>query len=172
MAKAAKPLKPNKAAKQQRREQQNINPFAGSSLFEKSQQFIRDAPDAKPFEDMAYFILAILAFFIWRLSVAVQTGHEGAIGIWSLFTFGSIVVINIWTFFLVMVVAKRRGDIGIVRIQDPDLWRFNALSGVFGAWAGILLFRYRGEEKLFFLKMLTASVLNVFWAAYYVRYYL
>ncbi|KAF9916052.1 hypothetical protein BX616_004735 [Lobosporangium transversale] len=172
MTKAAKPLKPSKAAKQQRRQAVNSNPFAGSSLFEKSEQYIKDAPDGKPFEDMAYFILAFLLFFIWRLAVAVQSGHQGAIGVWSLFTFGTITVINIWTFFLVMVSARSRGDIGILKIHDGDLWRFTALSGVIGAWAGILLFKYKGEEKSFILKVLAATAINALWAAIYIRYYL
>ncbi|KAF8953288.1 hypothetical protein BGZ46_003241, partial [Entomortierella lignicola] len=75
MVKAAKPLKPSKAAKQQRKEAKK-NLFSGTSFFSKSEEMIRNAPDAKPFEDMTYVLLAIMAFFIWRLSVAVQVGHE------------------------------------------------------------------------------------------------
>lgn len=76
MTKQAKPLKPNKAAKQQRKER-DAYPLAGSSLLAKSEQYIKNVPDAKPFEDMAYFIAAFLVFFIWRLSIAVNDQHEG-----------------------------------------------------------------------------------------------
>ncbi|KAG0366010.1 hypothetical protein BC939DRAFT_476127 [Gamsiella multidivaricata] len=172
MAKAAKPLKPSKAAKQQRKQLESVNPFADSSLFAKSQQYIKDAPDARPFEDMSYIIVGVLGFFIWRLSVAVTSGHEGAIGVWSLFSFGSVVIINVWTFFLVMVSAKRRGDIGILRIVDSDILRFTALSGLFGAWAATLLFRYRPADKTYFPKIIGLTVANIFWVIIYVRYYL
>ena len=77
MAKAAKPLKPSKAAKQQRKQLESINPFAGSSLFTQSQQYMKDVPDASPFKDMAYMGLIAMVFFIWRLTAAVKSGHDG-----------------------------------------------------------------------------------------------
>ncbi|KAF9114196.1 cytosolic thiouridylase subunit Ctu1 [Mortierella sp. AM989] len=138
MAKAAKPTKPSKAEKQQRKELNKRNPFTGSALFAKSEEMIRNAPDAKPLEDLTYAIIIILGLFIWRLYVAVRSGHEGSIGVWSLFSFGTVAIINIWTFFLVMVLVKRRGDIGIVKVAGSDTLRFNAVSGLFGFWAGIL----------------------------------
>ncbi|KAF9345744.1 hypothetical protein BGX34_004512, partial [Mortierella sp. NVP85] len=73
MTKAPKPLKPSKAAKQQRK---NPDPFAGSFLHKKSQEYIKEVPDAKPFEDMAIVIVGILGILIWRLSVAVKSQHQ------------------------------------------------------------------------------------------------
>ncbi|KAI8597218.1 hypothetical protein EDD21DRAFT_223813 [Dissophora ornata] len=172
MAKAAKPLKPSKAAKQQRKQLESVNPFAGSSLFTQSQQYIKDAPNAKPFQDMAYMVMIAMVFFIWRLSIAVKSGHDGAIGVWSLFTFGSVVVINVWSFFLVMVTAKRRGDIGLLRIVEEDILRFTGLSGVIGAWAAIILCRFKPEERFFYPKILAVSIFNILWIVIYVRYYM
>ncbi|KAF9351092.1 hypothetical protein BGX26_010807 [Mortierella sp. AD094] len=172
MAKAAKPVKPSKAEKQQRKEFKTRNPWGDTSIFAKSEEMIRNSPDAKPFEDMTYVILAIVAFFIWRLSIAVQAGHEGSIGVWTLFSFGTVAILNIWTFFLVLAFARRRGDLGILKIGESDILRFTALSGLFGAWLAILLLRYKGQSKYFLLKILGASVFNVFWALFYVKFYL
>ncbi|KAF9411356.1 nucleotidyltransferase, partial [Entomortierella beljakovae] len=137
MAKAPKALKPSKAEKQLRKAKSR-NPFTSSSLFQKSEEIIKGSPDAKPFEDMSYVLLLVMLFFIWRLSVAVKAGYEGSIGVWSLFSFGFVAIINVWTFFLVMISARSGGDLQIVKITDSDTLRFTGLSGVFGAWAGVL----------------------------------
>jgi hypothetical protein len=52
--------------------------------------------------------------------------------------FGSIAFLNLWAYFLVNIVARRGGDIGIVKITDDDIVRFMSLSGLFGAWAAII----------------------------------
>ncbi|KAF9169537.1 hypothetical protein BGX21_000227 [Mortierella sp. AD011] len=164
--------KPTKAEKQQRKEFKSRNPWSDTSIFAISEEMIKNSPDAKPFEDMTYIILAIVSFFIWRLSVAVQAGHQGSIGVWTLFSFGSVAIINVWNFFLVMVFARRRGDLGILKVGESDILRFTAISGLFGAWAAILLLRYKGESKYFLLKIFGASVFNLFWVLFYVKYYL
>ncbi|KAG0289310.1 hypothetical protein BGZ98_003875 [Dissophora globulifera] len=170
MAKA-KALKPNKAAKQKAKEQQFINPFASSSLYSQTQRFMDESPNAKPFQDMATFLTLVIAFFIWRLSAAVTSGREASIGVWSLFSFGTAVIINIWSFFLVMVSAKRGGDIGILKISEEDILRFTSLSGLFGAWSGVLLFQYKPQSSSFYIKFAGVSILNLFWVMVYVRYY-
>ncbi|KAK3820044.1 MAG: hypothetical protein J3Q66DRAFT_165895 [Benniella sp.] len=169
MTKAPKPLKPSKAAKQQRK---NPDPFAGSFLHKKSQEYIKEVPDAKPFEDMAIVIIGILGVLIWRLSVSVKSQHQGSIDVWTLLTFGMLGIVNIWSFFLGMVSARRRGDIGLMRITEGDMLRFALLSGVFGVWGSTLLFRFKPEDKFFYPKLLVASVLNVFWVVVYIRYYM
>ncbi|KAI7828245.1 hypothetical protein BC939DRAFT_71778 [Gamsiella multidivaricata] len=139
--KAPKPAKAPKVNKRAGRGAQANDPFMANfpegSLFARSQQFVKEN-DAKPFRDFAYMVFVILAFFIWRLYVAVQSQVSAAIGIWSFFVFGTVVVLNIWTYFLVLICAKRGGDIGIVKITDEDIHRFMYISGLFGAWAAII----------------------------------
>ncbi|KAG0026292.1 hypothetical protein BGZ81_006475 [Podila clonocystis] len=169
--KAAKAPKTPKADKRALRAERQNPMFGDGSLFQRSQQFVKDH-DAKPFRDFGYVVITLLSFFIWRLSAAVQSHHEGAIGVWSFFVFGTILLLNIWSYFLVMVCAKRKGDIGIVRVVDDDIIRFIWMSGLFGSWAAIIYFRYKGEDPKFFLKAIGATILNVFWAAIAVKYYL
>ncbi|GJJ78455.1 hypothetical protein EMPS_10814 [Entomortierella parvispora] len=172
-----KPPKPAKAPKANKRAAAKAasNPFMSSfsedSLFGRSQKFVKET-DAKPFRDFGYVVLAVLTFCIWRLSAAVQSGHGGANSIWSFFVFGLIAILNIWTYFLVLIRAKRGGDIGIVTILDEDVIRFMWMSGLFGAWAAILWFRYRPTETAFFRKAFTSTLFNVFWVAIYVKFYL
>ncbi|KAG0206185.1 hypothetical protein BGX28_002320 [Mortierella sp. GBA30] len=171
--KAPKPAKAPKTNKRANRDASNpfLTNFAEDSLFARSQQFVKEH-DAKPFRDFGYVVLVFLSFFIWRLSAAVQSHHGGAIGIWSFFVFGTIALMNIWTYFLVMICAKRRGDIGIVKITDEDVIRFTWMSGLFGSWAAIIYFGYRSQDSKFFSKAVMASVLNIFWVAVLVKFYL
>lgn len=60
------------------------------------------------------------------------------VAIWGFLTFALIILINIWTYFLVLIKCRRGGDIGIVKIADEDIHRFMWISGLFGAWAGII----------------------------------
>lgn len=76
--------------------------------------------------------------FSLDLTISFLNPIIGGIGVWSFFVFGTIILLNIWSYFLVMVCAKRKGDIGIVRIVDDDIIRFIWMSGLFGAWAAIL----------------------------------
>ncbi|KAG0228613.1 hypothetical protein B0O80DRAFT_498322 [Mortierella sp. GBAus27b] len=171
MGKQAKTPKPSKLEKQQRKER-NAYPLAGSSLLAQSERYIKEVPNARPFEDMAYFVGAFMIFFIWRLTAAVKSQSQGSIEVWTLLTFGCVALINVWTFFLGMVSAKRRGDIGLLRINESDIMRFALLSGIIGIWLSLLLFRYRPEDKFFYAKLLAATVFNMFWAVIYIRYYM
>ncbi|KAI1315518.1 hypothetical protein EDD11_000699 [Mortierella claussenii] len=172
-----KPPKPVKAPKVNKRTNRNAatNPlmtqFPEGSLFARSQQFVKEH-DAKPFRDFGYVVMVILGIFIWRLYAAQQSQHGGAIGIWSFFVFGTIAVINVWTYFLVLICKRRGGDIGIVKITDEDVYRFMQMSGLFGAWAAILYFGYRSPDPKFFSRAATASVLNIFWVAVLVKFYM
>ncbi|KAG0042265.1 hypothetical protein BGZ83_000699 [Gryganskiella cystojenkinii] len=170
-----KPPKPAKAPKTNKKAVKAANPFltnfSEDSLFGRSQKFVQET-DAKPFRDFGYVILAFLTFCIWRLSVAVQSAHGGAIGVWSLFVFGTIAILNIWTYFLVLIRARRGGDIGIVTITDEDVVRFMWMSGFFGGWAGIFFYGYRSTDPKFFTQCLTSTFLNVFWVAVFVKFYL
>lgn len=77
--KAPKPAKAPKTPKAEKRalRAERQNPMFGEgSLFQRSQQFVKEN-DAKPFRDFGYFVIAILSFFIWRLSAAVQSNHAG-----------------------------------------------------------------------------------------------
>ncbi|KAF9177712.1 hypothetical protein BGZ51_004512 [Haplosporangium sp. Z 767] len=172
--KPPKPAKAPKVNKRAARAAATTTPFgnfAEGSLFARSQQFVQEH-DAKPFRDFGYVVLAILTFFIWRLSVAVHAHHDAGIGIWSLLTFGTIVILNVWSYFLVMIRARRGGDIGIVKITDEDIIHFMWISGLFGCWGAIIYFGYRSRDPKFFSKAVSASVLNVFWLAILVKFYL
>jgi hypothetical protein len=76
MGKQAKNSKPSKVERQQRKER-NAYPLAGSSLLAQSERYIKEVPNARPFEDMAYFVGAFMVFFIWRLSAAVKSQSQG-----------------------------------------------------------------------------------------------
>ncbi|KAK3820419.1 MAG: hypothetical protein J3Q66DRAFT_337122 [Benniella sp.] len=135
--KPAKAPKANKRVKHQNTGSAFMSQFSDDSLFARSQQFVKEN-DAKPFRDFSYMMFALLGFIIWRLYVAQQGKHDAGITIWSSILFGSIVFLNLWAFFLVQIVARRGGDIGIVKITDDDIVRFISISGLFGAWAGII----------------------------------
>ncbi|KAF9580194.1 hypothetical protein BGW38_003261 [Lunasporangiospora selenospora] len=173
--KAPKPQKAPKAKRAGKTQNQSQNPFISGfpegSLFAQSQKFVQEH-DAKPFRDFSYFVLAFLTFFIWKLHGSVKADHTNGVGIWGLMVFGIIAAINVWTYFLVMICAKRRGDIGIVRIQDEDIIRSMWMSGFFGAWAAIFYFGYRPEDPNFYPKAISSSVLNVFWVAVAVKFYM
>ncbi|KAF9575196.1 hypothetical protein EC968_004132 [Mortierella alpina] len=169
--------KPAKASKVNKRANRNAAPspfmtnFPEGSLFARSQEFVKEH-DAKPFRDFGYFVFVLLAFFIWRLFAAVQSQHSTGISIWSFFVFGTIAVINVWTYFLVLICVRRRGDIGIVKIGDDDVIRFMWISGLFGAWAAIFYFGHRSQDPKFFSKAVMASVFNILWVAVLVKFYL
>ncbi|KAF9348877.1 hypothetical protein BGX34_002194, partial [Mortierella sp. NVP85] len=163
--KPAKAPKVNKRVKHQNTGSAFMSQFSDDSLFARSQQFVKEN-DAKPFRDFSYMMFALLAFVIWRLYVAQQGKHDGkstlysteytsqmamdrrsdsvypnhwaGITIWSSILFGSITFLNLWAYFLVQIVARRGGDIGIVKITDDDIVRFISISGLFGAWGGII----------------------------------
>ncbi|KAF9898177.1 hypothetical protein BX616_004383 [Lobosporangium transversale] len=173
-----KPPKPAKAPKANKRANRNNNDaasqafmssFGEDSFFTRSQQFVKEN-DAKPFRDFAYMITFIEIVFIWRLYAAIKS--NGSTGLWSFLVFGMIAMLNLWTYFLVQICARRGGDIGIVKIADDDILRFIRISGLFGAWASIIYFGYRSKDPNFFSKALKASVLNLFWLAVFVKFYL
>ncbi|KAF9430434.1 hypothetical protein BGZ94_006911 [Podila epigama] len=170
--KAPKPAKAAKVPKAQKRAVRAENAmWSEGSLFARSQQFVKEN-DAKPFRDFGYVVITFLTFFIWRLSAAIQSHHEGATGVWTFFVFSTIILLNIWSYFLVMVCARRRGDIGIAKIEDNDIIRFIWMSGLFGAWSALLYFRYKPNDPQFYLKATGATIFNVFWAAIAVKYFL
>ncbi|KAF9194283.1 hypothetical protein BGZ51_000443 [Haplosporangium sp. Z 767] len=165
--KAPKPPKAPKAPKQPKNKL-----FSDTAIYKKTESLMKETKDAKPFEDMSYVIAIILGFFIWRLYVSVTGGHAATADVWSLFVYGSVFILNLWTFFLVMILARTRGDVGVLQIAESDVFRFTALSGLFGAWMAILFSRYRPKDSAFLPKLLAASVLNVFWVVVYIRNYL
>ncbi|KAI8597896.1 hypothetical protein EDD21DRAFT_418276, partial [Dissophora ornata] len=138
-----KPPKPAKAPKVNKNAKKSAAPnpfmtnFPEGSLMARSQQFVKEN-DAKPFRDFGYFVLIILAVFIWRLYVAIQGQNSTAISVWSFLVFGTVTIINVWSYFLVMIRVRRGGDIGIITIMDDDIIQFMTMSGLFGTWAGII----------------------------------
>ncbi|KAF9905546.1 hypothetical protein EC991_001576 [Linnemannia zychae] len=166
-----KPPKPVKAPKVNKRSKAAASNgpiqtpfFSEESLFGRSQKFVQEN-DAKPFRDFGYFIAVILAVLIWRYYVAISEGRDTAVGIWGLLTFILIAMVNIWTYFLVLISARRGGDIGIVKIVDEDIHRFMWISGVFGAWAAIIWFGYAPRTPKFFAKAAIFSVFSFVWVA-------
>ncbi|KAG0244216.1 hypothetical protein B0O80DRAFT_503510 [Mortierella sp. GBAus27b] len=180
-----KPPKPSKAPKANKKANRTtagsfMDQFSEDSLFARSQQFVKEN-DAKPFRDFSYLVFVVLAIFIWRLYVAVQSQHSGkyiedsewtGITIWSFLVFGSMALLNVWSYFLVQIVARRGGDIGIVKITDDDIVRFISISGLFGTWAAIVYFGYKSSDPSFHSRAVTASLGNLFWVAILVKFYL
>ncbi|KAF8930501.1 hypothetical protein BGZ47_000531 [Haplosporangium gracile] len=169
--KPPKPVKPPKANKRSK----NAGPsnadlpfqknyFSEESLFGRSQKFVQEN-DAKPFRDFGYFVAFILCILIWRYQAALSESRETAVGIWGFLTFALIFLINIWTYFLVLIKSRRGGDIGIVKIVDEDIHRFMWISGLFGAWAGIIWFGYYPKTPKFFAKATVFSVFSLAWVA-------
>ncbi|KAG0379390.1 hypothetical protein BGX24_000653 [Mortierella sp. AD032] len=138
--------------------------FAEDSLFGRSQKFVQEN-DAKPFRDFGYFIAILLSFLIWRYYAAISDDRSTAVGIWGLLTTILIILVNVWTYFLVLISARRGGDIGIVKIADEDILRFMWISGVFGAWAGVVWFGYAPRTPKFFAKASVFSVFSMVWVA-------
>ncbi|KAF9996846.1 hypothetical protein BGZ80_010735 [Entomortierella chlamydospora] len=170
-----KPPKPAKAPKTNKRANRNApDPFAANfsegSFFAQSQQFVKEN-DAKPFRDFGYMVLGLLFFFIYKLSSAVRDPN-GSTGIWTLLVFGTIAFVNMWTFFMVQILVKRRGDIGIVKLTDDDVIQYMRISGLFGGWAGLINFGFFSRDPNFLSRAIKASVLNVFWVAIFVKFYL
>ncbi|KAF9916545.1 hypothetical protein FBU30_001289 [Linnemannia zychae] len=163
-----KPPKPAKAPKANKRSKTGgplQRPyFSEDSLFGRSQKFVEEN-NAKPFRDFGYFVALVLSIFIWRYYAAIQDGRSTATGVWGLLTFALIAVINVWTYFLVLIAARRGGDIGIVKIVDEDIHRFMWISGIFGAWAAILWFGYSPRTHKFFAKAVIYSVFSLVWVA-------
>ncbi|KAF9962650.1 hypothetical protein BGZ65_008657 [Modicella reniformis] len=173
-----KPPKPAKVPKANRRVANKsvagsfMGQFAEDSLFVRSQQFVKEN-DSKPFRDFAYLMFVIIAIFIWRLYVAVQSqSGKSGINLWSSLVFGSIALLNLWSYFLVQILARRGGDIGIVKITDDDIIRFISISGLFGSWAAIIFYGYRSPDTTFFSRAVMASVLNLFWVAILIKFYM
>ncbi|KAG0278061.1 hypothetical protein BGZ96_002554 [Linnemannia gamsii] len=170
-----KPPKPVKAPKANKRpkagaggslplQQNNNQYFSEDSLFGRSQKFVQET-DAKPFRDFGYFVAFVLSIFIWRYHAAISDSRDTAVGVWGFLTFGFILMINVWTYFLVLIKARRGGDIGIVKIVDEDIHRFMWISGLFGAWAGILWFGYYPKTPKFMAKSVIFSVFSLAWVA-------
>ncbi|KAF9089452.1 hypothetical protein BGX29_011492 [Mortierella sp. GBA35] len=167
--KAPKPQKAPKGPKQRRGPGSS---FLNSEAFQKSEQLLKENQDAKPFEDMFYVLLVLLAVFLWRLFVAKTSVPQGAVGFWSVIIFASIAFINFFASFLVMVRARRQGSVAFLRITDSDVLRFTILSGVFGAWFAIFWYGFGGSEPKFFRNLVAASFFNVFWVAVIIQFYL
>ncbi|KAF9356492.1 hypothetical protein BGX26_005184 [Mortierella sp. AD094] len=170
-----KPPKPAKAPKVNKRANRNgpgpfVTQFPEGSFFAQSQQFVKEN-DAKPFRDFGYMLLAILFFFIYKLSSAVRD-QNGSSGMWTFLVFGTIAFVNMWTYFMVQILVKRGGDIGIVKLTDDDVIQYITMSGVFGAWAGLVYFGFFSRDPNFLSRAIKASVLNVFWVAVFVKFYL
>lgn len=72
--KAPKPQKAPKGPKQKRGPGSS---FLNSEVFQKSEQLLKENKDAKPFQDMFFVLLALLAFFIWRLFAAKTSEPKG-----------------------------------------------------------------------------------------------
>ncbi|KAG0327883.1 hypothetical protein BGZ99_006688 [Dissophora globulifera] len=171
-----KPPKPVKAPKVNKRVNKNApissfkTEFPEGSLFARSQQFVKEN-DAKPFRDFGYFVLIVLLFFIWKLYAATRAQSSTGVNIWSFFVFGTIAVINIWTYLLVRVHVLRGGDIGIVRIQADDIIQYTQISGLFGFWIAFVYFGFRSSDPNILTKAMKASVFNAFWLAVIVKFY-
>ncbi|KAF9092278.1 hypothetical protein BGX29_010526 [Mortierella sp. GBA35] len=162
--KPAKAPKANKRSKNQAPGTIQTPFFAEDSLFGRSQKFVQEN-DAKPFRDFGYFVAAILIFLIWRYYAAITDGRSAAVSVWGFLTVSMIALINLWTYFLVLISARRGGDIGIVKIVDEDIHRFMWISGLFGAWAGIIWFGYAPRSPKFFAKASIFSVFSLMWVA-------
>ncbi|KAF9432329.1 hypothetical protein BGZ76_010959 [Entomortierella beljakovae] len=169
-----KPPKPAKAPKLNKRANRNANPmetrFPEGSLFAQSQQFVKEN-NSKPFRDFGYMALAVLSFFLWRLYLAVRN-PEASTGIWTFLVFGVILFFNVWTFFMVQLLVKRRGDIGIIRLTDDDVIQYMSLSGLWGGWAGLAYFGLFSRDPKFLGRAIRASVVNIFWIAIFIKFYL
>ncbi|KAF9154854.1 hypothetical protein BG015_011799 [Linnemannia schmuckeri] len=167
--KAPKPQKAPKGPKQKRGPGSS---FLNSEVFQKSEQLLKENKDAKPFQDMFFILLTLLAFFIWRLFAAKTGDPKGAIGFWSTVVFVSIAFINFFTSFLVMIRARRQSSVALLRITDGDVLRFTILSGVFGAWFAMFWYGFSGGDPKFFRNLIAASIVNIFWLAVVVQFYL
>ncbi|KAF9900635.1 hypothetical protein EC991_007061 [Linnemannia zychae] len=166
--KAPKPQKAPKGPKQRRGPGSS---FLNSEVFQQSEQLLKENKDAKPFQDMFFVLLALLAFLIWRLYAAKSSFPKGAVGFWNSALFLSIAFINLFTSFLVMVRAGRQSSVAFLRITDGDILRFTALSGVFGAWFAMFWFGFSGSDPSFFRNLVAVSFFNLFWLAVIVQCY-
>ncbi|KAG0272829.1 hypothetical protein BGZ95_011389 [Linnemannia exigua] len=166
--KAPKPQKAPKGPKQRRGPGSS---FLNSEVFQQSEQLLRENKDAKPFQDMFFVLLALLAFFIWRFYSAKTSVPKGSVGLWSSIVFISIAFINFFTSFLVMVRAGRQSSVSFLRITDGDILRFTTLSGVYGAWFAMFWYGFSGSEPMFFRNLVAASLFNVFWLAVIIQFY-
>jgi hypothetical protein len=72
--KAPKPQKAPKGPKQKRGPGSS---FLNSEVFQKSEQLLKENKDAKPFQDMFFVLLALLAFFLWRFFAAKTSVPQG-----------------------------------------------------------------------------------------------
>lgn len=169
MNKAPKPQKAPKGPKQKRGPGSS---FLNSEVFQKSEQLLKENKDAKPFQDMFFVLLALLAFFIWRLFAAKTSEPKGAVGFWSVVVFVSIAFVNFFTSFLVMIRARRQSSVAFLRITDGDVLRFTILSGVFGAWFGMIWYGFGGSDPKFSRNLVAVSFVNIFWLAVVVQFYL
>ncbi|KAG0252072.1 hypothetical protein DFQ27_008299 [Actinomortierella ambigua] len=142
--------------------QNSVFQFSEGSLFAESKKFI-DETNAQPFRDFAYILLAVLVFLVWRLFSAYSSKHSDAISIWSLFTWGLVGMINLWSFMMVMICKKRGGDIGVARVTDEDVLRAIWMTGVVGGWLGLATQRYKLTDRSFMLKVAGVSVINLLW---------
>ncbi|KAG9063425.1 hypothetical protein KI688_004308 [Linnemannia hyalina] len=165
--KAPKPQKAPKGPKQKRGPGSS---FLNSEVFQKSEQLLKENKDAKPFQDMFFVLLALLAIFIWRLFVAKTSDPK--VGFWSVVVFASIALINFFTSFLVMIRSRRQSSVAFLRIADGDILRFTILSGVFGAWFATFWYGFGGSDPKFFRNLVAASFVNIFWLAVIVQFYL
>ncbi|GJJ71880.1 hypothetical protein EMPS_04237 [Entomortierella parvispora] len=172
--KTHKANKQDKKAKQARKEALS-NPFEAFLKPSDKLLKLRDEAGGKdlpePFLELFAAVLVVLIFFTWKLYKAIQSDHVGSQGVWSLLLFGTIAVLNIWSMMLVMVMAKRGGDIGLLRISDTEVLRFLALTGIFGTWAGIFLYGYRSKDRKFTSKAVIATFFNFLWIPIYLTYF-
>ncbi|KAG0046886.1 hypothetical protein BGZ83_007961 [Gryganskiella cystojenkinii] len=172
--KAPKPQKPSSKDKKAARRAAVNSPF--ESFWQPSDSLLklRDEIGGKelpePFLEMFIFVIILFVFFLWRLRNAIQIQHAGAESVWSLLLFGSFALVNFWSLLLVMVMAKKRGDMGLMKISDREVYRFLGLSGILGTWGGVFLYRYKSEDPYFYPKLIAATVFNIFWVAIYVKY--
>ncbi|KAF8968430.1 hypothetical protein BGZ46_010872 [Entomortierella lignicola] len=164
-----KPPKPAKAPKANKRQKDAKNPFmtqfSEDSLFGQSQKFVKEN-NAKPFRDFGYMILAVLSFFIYKLY------SSGSSGFWTFLVFGTILFVNLWTYFMVQLMIRRRGDIGIITLTDDDVIQYMSISGLWGGWAGMLYFGFFSRDPNFLKRAMKASAVNVFWIAIFIKVYL
>ncbi|KAF9132442.1 hypothetical protein BGX30_012653 [Mortierella sp. GBA39] len=175
--KAPKPQKAPKGPKQKRGPGSS---FLNSDVFQKSEQLLKENKDAKPFQDMFFVLLALLAIFIWRLFVAKTSDPKGIhpslpsaqLDSGAYVVFVSIALVNFFTSFLVMIRARRQSSVAFLRITDSDVLRFTILSGVFGAWFATFWYGFGGSDPKFFRNLVAASFVNIFWLAVIVQFYL
>ncbi|KAF9114582.1 hypothetical protein BGX27_010465 [Mortierella sp. AM989] len=169
-----KPPKPVKAPKVNKRANRGAasytTQFPEGSLFARSQEFVKEN-DSKPFRDFGYMILAVLLFCLYKLYGAVRDPNASTT-MWTFFVFGMVAFVNLWTYFMIQILIKRGGDIGIVKLSDDDVIQYMSMSGLFGGWAGLVYFGIFSRDPNFLSRAIKASVLNVFWIVVFIKFYL